>query len=154
MNTAISVSATGTREDVTGRVRPVPVPPGATGTAGPAEGGLPGPDTWPDRPAHPCVTATYRGGPGGRRPIARPPAPRRGPAVRPLSGPPEPGDLVERARAGYAATALTAVISAAVVVAFLALAHLRAPEPAPAPVPSGIPGVSVPDPGAGVPGSR
>lgn len=152
MNTAISVTGTGTREDVAARVRPGPVPPGATGTGVPGEGGLPGPGTWPDRPPHPCVTATHRGGAGGRRRIAEPPAPvlRRGPAVRP----PEPGDLVERARAGYAATALTAVITAAVVVAFLALAHLRAPDPAPQPVPSGIPDVSVPAPGPGAPGSR
>ncbi|GGK95255.1 hypothetical protein [Nocardia jinanensis] len=156
MNTAISVTGTDTREDVSARVRPGPVPPGAAGTAASDEGGLPGPDTWPDRPSRPCGTATYRDGTGGYRPIARPPAPvvRRGPAVRPLSRPPEPGELVERARAGYAATALTAVISATVVVAFLALAHLRAPDPAPQPIPSGIPGPVVPGPGTDAPGSR
>ncbi|MGW5382932.1 hypothetical protein [Nocardia sp. NPDC003963] len=152
MNTAISVTGTGTREDATARVRPGPVPPGATGTTVPDEGGLPGPGTW-GRPPGPCATTAYRDRSGGHRPTARPVV-RRGPAVRPQHRPPRPGELVERARAGYAATALTALISATVVVAFLALAHLRTPDPSPQPVPPGIPGAAVPGPGAGAPGSR
>lgn len=156
MNIAISVTGTGTREDVTARVRPGPVPPGETGTARPDEGGLPGPDTRRPGPARPCAAAARRGGASGYRPVGRPPAPvaRRGPAVAPRPGPPEPGDLVERARVGYAATALTAVITATVVVALLALAHLRAPDPAPGPTPPGIPGAMVPGPAADAPGPR
>ncbi|WP_433490477.1 hypothetical protein [Nocardia grenadensis] len=156
MNTAISVTGTGTRKDVAARVQCGPVPPGETGTAHPDEGGLPGPDT--RRPAllRPCAAAPHRGGANGYRPLVRPTAPvaRRVPAVAPRPRPPEPGDLVERARAGYAATALTAVITATVVVAFLALAHLRAPDPAPGPTPSGIPAGSVPGPAAEAPGPR
>lgn len=156
MNTAISVTGTGTREDATARVRPGPVPPGETGTARPDEGGLPGPDTRRPGPPRPCAGTPRRGGASGFRPVVRPAVPvaRRGPAVAPRSRPPEPGDLVERARAGYAATALTAVITATVVVAFLALAHLRAPDPAPGPTPPAIPGASVPGPAADAPGPR
>lgn len=155
MNTAISVTGTGTREDVTVRARSGPVPPGAIGTACPAEGGLPGPDTRRPRPPRPCAVVAHRGGASGYRPVVGPaPAARRGPAVAPRSRPPEPGDLVERARAGYAATALTAVITATVVIAFLALAHLRAPEPAPEPAAPGIPAAAVPAPAGGAPGSR
>lgn len=155
MNTAISVI--GTRDDVTARVRPGPVPPGAAGATVPAEGGSPGPGTWPDGPTRHCVTPAHRGSAGGPRPILRStttPAVRRGPAVRPLPRPPEPDDLMGRARAGYVATASTAVISATVVVAFLALAHLRAPEPVPQPIPSGVPGAAVPGSSPGAPGSR
>ncbi len=154
MNTAISVTGTGTREDVTARVRPGPVPPGETGTARPGEGGLPGPDTWRPRPSRPCSAGLHRGGAIGYRPVVRSAAvvARRGPALRPR--PPEPGDLVGRARVGYAATALTAVITATVVVAFLALSHLRAPDPAPGPTPAGIPAAAVPGPAADAPGPR
>ncbi|MEU4434995.1 hypothetical protein ACH474_15680 [Nocardia rhamnosiphila] len=158
MNTAISVTGTGTREDVTARVRPGPVPAGETGTTRPDEGGLPGPDTRRPGPPRPCAatTTSHRGGANRYRAVVRPAAPvvRRGPAVAPRPRPPEPGDLVERARAGYAATALTAVITATVVVAFLALAHLRAPDPAPGPALPGIPAAPVPGPAADAPGSR
>ncbi|MFI6311849.1 hypothetical protein ACIBEK_17245 [Nocardia fusca] len=156
MNTAISVTGTGTREDVSARVRPGPVPQGETGTTRPDEGGLPGPDTRRPDPSRPCAATPHRGGADGYRPVVRPAAPvmRRGPAVAPRPRPPEPVDLVERARAGYAATALTAVITATVVVAFLALAHLRAPDPAPGPALPGIPAASVPGPAADAPGSR
>ncbi|MET8796527.1 hypothetical protein ABZV91_08740 [Nocardia sp. NPDC004568] len=155
MNTTISVTGTGTREDVTVRARSGPVPPGATGTAQPAEGGLPGPDTRRSRPPCPCAAAQHRGGASGYRLVGpTAPAVRRGPAVPPRSRPPEPGDLVERARTGHAATALTAVITATVVVAFLALAHLRAPDRAPEPTPPGIPAASVPGPAADTPGPR
>ncbi|MGW6334183.1 hypothetical protein [Nocardia rhamnosiphila] len=156
MNTAISVTGTGTREDVTARVRPGPVPPGETGTTRPDEGGLPGPDTRRSDPPRPCAATPHRGGANRYRPVVRPAAPvvRRGPAVAPRPRPPEPGDLVQRARAGYAATALAAVITATVVVAFLALAHLRAPDPAPGPALPGIPAAPVPGPAADAPGSR
>ncbi|MFQ6227361.1 hypothetical protein [Nocardia sp. NPDC002869] len=158
MNTAISVTGTGTREDVTTRVRSGPVPPGETGTTRPDEGERPGPDTRRPDPPRPCAatTAPHRGGANRYRPVVRPAAPvvRRGPAVAPRPRPPEPGDLVERARAGYAATALTAVITATVVVAFLALAHLRAPDPAPGPALPGIPAAPMSGPAADAPGSR
>lgn len=154
MNTAISVTDTGTREDATARVRPGPVPSGETGPAYPAEGGLPGPDTRRPRPPRPCAAMPHPSGASGYRPDVRPATPtaRRGPAVAPR--PPVPGDLVERARAGYAATALTAVITATVVVAFLALAHLRASDPAPGPTPPAIPAAAVPGPAADAPGPR
>ncbi|MEV3964980.1 hypothetical protein AB0M34_29510 [Nocardia sp. NPDC050193] len=156
MNIAISVTGTGTREDATARMRPGPVPPGETGIAHPDEGGLPGPDMRRPGPSRPCAAAPYPGGASGYRTVGRPAAPvaRRGPAVLPRPGPPEPGDLVERARAGYAATALTAVLTATVVVAFLALAHLRAPDPVPGPTKPGIPGAVVPGPAADTPGPR
>lgn len=154
MNTAISVTGTGTREDVSDWARPGPVPPGETGTARPGEGGLPGPDTRRPRPFRPCSAALHRGGANGYCPVARSAAAvaHRGPAVEPC--PPEPGDLAGRARAGYAATALTAVITATVVVALLALAHLRAPDPAPVPAPAGIPAAAVPGPAADATGRR
>lgn len=157
MNTTItSVSGPGMWEDAAARALPVPIPPGETGTEVPADGGLPAPDTRRDHPPRPCSALPRRGRADGHRLVGRAPAsvPRRGPAVRPLPRPPVPGDLVERARAGYAATALTAVITAMVVVAFLALAHLRAPDPAPQPIPSPLPAAAVPDPAADTPGSR
>lgn len=166
MNTAISVTGTGAWEDATTRTALVPIPAGETGTGRPGGGGSPVPS--PGRASRPCAgmarpvaragrspIVTGSGTPGGahvRRRAAQAapgrPAARRGPAVAPA-----PGELVRRARAGFAATAATAMVTAAVVIGFLALAHLRAPDPQPAPVPSGIPAVAVPpaaDPGTGI----
>ncbi|WP_459547133.1 hypothetical protein [Nocardia sp. X0981] len=136
MNTATSAFRTGTREDATGRAPSVPIQLGETGTDGPAGGGLPVRTTPRVRPPRPCPAVPRGSGAGGRA-VAMAPRPavahRCRPARPPQAAPATPAELVERARAGYAATALTAVVSAAVVVAFLALAHLRAPDPAPAP---------------------
>ncbi|MEU1980280.1 hypothetical protein [Nocardia sp. NPDC019395] len=152
MNTAISVTGTGEWEGATTRTTPVPIPPGETGTGRPGGGGSPVRGTRPERTSHPCATLVRPAGTRGGRPPAAPhttPA-RRGPAVpQPVSD-----DLVHVARAGYAATAATAVLTAAVVVGLLALAHLRAPEPAPTPVPSGIPAVAVPGEPHGAPPAR
>ncbi|WP_280402784.1 hypothetical protein [Nocardia carnea] len=164
MNTAISVTGSGAWEDATTPTTLVPIPPGETGTGQPGDDGSPVPVTGRAvrscagiarpavaargaRPPLPAPSGAPVGAPGRRRAAVRiapahTPA-RRGPAVAPA-----PAELVERARAGFAATALTAVITAAVVTGFLALAHLRAPDPQPAPVPTGIPAVAVP-PGAG-----
>ncbi|WP_280437571.1 hypothetical protein [Nocardia carnea] len=49
---------------------------------------------------------------------------------------------------------MTAVLTAAVVAGFLALAHLRAPEPPPAPEMPGIPAVAVPAAPGGPAGAR
>ncbi|MGW0182436.1 hypothetical protein [Nocardia sp. NPDC003345] len=157
MNTATSPTRTGTWEDATARAVPVPIPPGETGAGRPDEGGLPVPAPPRHRAAGPCTAAvpgaTRR---GVRRAVPlRDGAARRGPAIDPPAPYPSPEEWVERARAGWAAVAATAAITAAVVVLFLALAHLRAPEPpAQMPVPSGIPAAAVPPGEAGVPGGR
>ncbi|MFI5716865.1 hypothetical protein [Nocardia sp. NPDC051750] len=152
MNTAISVTGTGAWEDATTRTAPVPIPPGETGTGCPGGDVSPVWDMRPERASRPCAPLTRRAGiRGGRPPAALRTTPaRRGPAVPP----PVPGDLADVARAGYAATATTAVVTAAVVVGFLALAHLRAPDPVPTSVPAGIPAVAVPPETDGAPGVR
>lgn len=151
MNTATSAFRTGTREDATGRAPSAPIPLGETGADNPAGGGLPVRTTPRVRPPHPCRAVPRGSGAGGRGAAMIPRsavAHRCRTARPPEAGPSTPAELAERARAGYAATALTAVVSAAVVVAFLALAHLRAPDPVPAPV------VPVPPAEVGPPGSR
>lgn len=150
MNTATSAFRTGTREDARRRAPSVPIPLGETGADGPAGGGLPVRTTPRIRPPRPCLAVRQGNGAGGRGAVVAPRsavARRCRPARPPEAEPATPAELVERARAGYAATALTAAVSAVVVVAFLALAHLRAPDPAPAPavpVPSAEVGASEP----------
>ncbi|MEU4313664.1 hypothetical protein [Nocardia sp. NPDC024068] len=157
MKTAFSPTRTGTWEDADARENPVPIPPGETGTGYQGDGGLPVPAP-PRRPVPGPCTAAVPGAAerGVRRAVpVRDPVPRRGPAVDPHPRHPSPDEWVERARAGWAAVASTALITAAVVVVFLAMAHLRAPEPpAPAPIPSGIPAAAVPPGESGAPWSR
>lgn len=148
MNTAISVTGTGAWEDVTSRTAPVPRPPGDTGMRRPGEGESPVRLSHPGRAPRPCAAVARPGSwPGGRAPVAlrtEAAALRTEPAARGRAVVPEPAELVQCARAGFAATAATALFTAGVVAGFLALAHLRAPEPPPAPELPGIPAVAVP----------
>ncbi|WP_280508780.1 hypothetical protein [Nocardia flavorosea] len=149
MNTAISVTGTGAWEDVTSRTAPDPRTPGNTGMRRPGGGESPVRLPHPGRTSRPCA-AIARPGSGSRAPAAL----RIGPAVRGRAVAPEPAELVQRARAGFAATAVTALLTAVVVAGFLALAHLRAPEPPPAPELPGIPAVAVPAAPGGAAGVR
>lgn len=147
MNTAISVAGTGAWEAATTRTTPVPIPPGETGAGCPGEGGSPVRVPPPARAAGRCAAVARPGvRPAGDPGIAR----RTDPAGRGRAVTVEPAELVECARAGFAATAVTSVLTAAVVAGLLALAHLRAPEPPPAPEPPASPAVAVPVP----PGTR
>ncbi|WP_280426005.1 hypothetical protein [Nocardia carnea] len=151
MNTAISVTGTGAWEDATTRTALVPIPAGEAGTRRQGEGGSPVLVSHPGRASRPCAAVARPGlRPAGRSSTAlRTDPPGRGRAVAP-----EPAELVQRARVGFAATAVTAVLTAAVVAGFLALAHLRAPEPPPAPEMPGIPAVAVPAAPGGPAGAR
>ncbi|MFD4401843.1 hypothetical protein ACFWPH_03675 [Nocardia sp. NPDC058499] len=151
MNTAISVTGTGAWEDATTRTALVPLPPTETGSCRPGEGESPVRVPHPGRTSRPCAAVARPGArPGGRAPAAL----RPDPAARGRAGSREPAELVQRARAGFAATAVTALLTAAVVAGFLALAHLRAPEPPPAPELPGIPAVAVPAAPGGAAGVR
>lgn len=145
MNTAISVTRTGAWEDTSIRTALVPIPPPG-GTHRPAAGGPPVRSTPPGRAPRPCAARAR----AGERPVGCPSAAlRTDPAGRIRAAAPEPAELVQRARAGFAATAVTAVLTAVVVTGFLALAHLRAPESMPAPEPPGIP-AAAPGDAAGI----
>lgn len=151
MNTAISVTGTGAWEDVTSRTAPDPHPPGNTGMRRPGEGESPVRRPYPGRTSRPCAAVVRPGSwPGGRTPATL----RIEPTARGRAVAPEPAELVRRARAGFAATAVTALLTAVVVAGFLALAHLRAPEPPPAPELPGIPDVAVPAVPGGAAGVR
>lgn len=150
MNTAISVTGTGAWEDVTSRTALGPRPPGDTGMRRPGEGESPVRLLHPGRTSRPCAAVARPGSrPGGRATALRIEPATPGRAVAP-----QPAELVECARAGFAATAVTALLTAVVVAGFLALAHLRAPEPPPAPELPGIPAVAVPAAPGGAAGVR
>ncbi|MBF6348767.1 MULTISPECIES: hypothetical protein [Nocardia] len=151
MNTAISVTRTGAWEDTSTRAALVPIPPPVAGTRRSDAGGSPVRSAPPGRVSGPCAAVAR---PGGRLAGCPPTALRTDPGGRGRVVAPEPAELVQRARAGFAATAVTAVLTAAVVTGFLALAHLRAPEPLPAPEPPGNPAVAVPAVPGDAPGSR